>query len=212
MPGHRRILPVPYFAQPTSITCQSTCLKMFASYIESNVLMQSTGAGERDILDIWKDINRDPKRPLKIRNAHGNMKWWLEKYFPRLRFSYTTLHDETQASAAIVRFIDGGFPVMVSVSHARVAGHIILVVGYEGYLPNASSPDFHLVVHDPYGKFDPTLTSRIFGRRRFEGGSSLVAGGQIGPGQSNRVPVGSAGRQRAGDKRRGTFYLISAQR
>src|SRR5215813_1975039 len=39
MPGVSRILPVPYFVQPTLVTCQSTVLKMMASYIETSLLM-----------------------------------------------------------------------------------------------------------------------------------------------------------------------------
>src|SRR2546425_9228731 len=88
MSGRSRVVPVPYFAQPTGITCQSTCLKMMATYLEQSVVMQSTGAADRDILEIWKDINEDPKRPVKVRNAHKNMKWWLGRHFPTLIFDY----------------------------------------------------------------------------------------------------------------------------
>ena len=76
-----KTLSVPYFVQPTNVTCQSTVLKMFACYLERSVLLQSTGAGEKTILEIWKEINKDPKRPSKVLNAHVNMKWWLERYF-----------------------------------------------------------------------------------------------------------------------------------
>jgi hypothetical protein len=212
--GIRRttVLPVPYFTQPTDNTCQSTVLKMMASYIEHSVLRQSTGAGERDILDIWKDVNQSAERPSKMRNAHSNMKWWLERHFPSLRFEYLTITDEVEALERIIGFIDARMPVLMSVSHVRVAGHIILVVGYENYKPLASTPDFDLVVHDPYGKFDPTLLSKSYGRMRWLGGSSLVSGGETGPGQSCRVSLDSVGRQRKGDSRRGTYYLLSARR
>jgi hypothetical protein len=73
------VLPVPYFTQPTGITCQSTCLKMIATYLEQSVVRQSTGGGAREIQEIWKDINESQQRPVKMRNAHANMKWWLEK-------------------------------------------------------------------------------------------------------------------------------------
>ncbi|HUG40908.1 MAG TPA: C39 family peptidase [Longimicrobiales bacterium] len=211
MSGLNRILPVPYFVQPTAVTCQSTCLKMFATYLERSVVQQSTAAGAREIPAIWKDINQDPRRPVKVLNAHGNMKWWLERHFPRLKFDYSVVADEARAIDSIVPFIDGGFPVMVSISHARVAGHIILVVGYEGYTRGVSSPEFKLVVHDPYGRFDPTLLSTTFGKRRWEGGQSLASGGQAGPGQNNRVVVSGVGRQRTGDARIGTYYLLSAR-
>src|SRR5207247_10809262 len=139
MPGRSRIIPVPYFAQPTGITCQSTCLKMMATYLEQSVVRQSTGAADRDIEAIWKDINEGTKRPVQMRNAHKNMKWWLEVHFPSLHFEYITTTDEARAVESIVRFIDGGFPVMVAVSHVNVEGHIILVVGYENYQPYTCS-------------------------------------------------------------------------
>ena len=185
---------------------------MFATYLEENVVLQSTKAGARDIEDIWTDINKDPKRPVKARNAHANMKWWLEQHFPSLTFEYLQTSDQVQATQSLIRFIDGGFPVMMSVSHARVDGHIILVVGYRNYMPFTSSADFRLVVHDPYGRFDPTLLARTFAGKRWEGGVSLRSGSQVGPGQNNELPLASVGRQRQGDSRLGTFYLLSARR
>ena len=86
MLGRQKTLNVPYFAQPTPITCQSTVLKMFAQYLENNIVLQSTGGGAREVVDIWKDINEGADRPSKLRNAHANMKWWLEKHFPRIKF------------------------------------------------------------------------------------------------------------------------------
>jgi hypothetical protein len=212
MPGRSKTLSVPYFSQPTDNTCQSTVLKMFATYLEQNVVFQSTGAADRQILDIWKDINQSEGRPSKLRNAHDNMRWWLQNHFPSLRFEYSNTNQEDRAVEGIVRYIDAGFPVLVSVSHARVPGHIILVVGYENHIPMASSMDFNLVVHDPYGQFDPTLLSKLFGKRRFEGGMSLMGGGERGPGQYNKLPLQSTSRQRAGDSQRGTWYLLSAVR
>ena len=209
--GRSRVLNVPYLAQPTGITCQSTCLSMMSAYLEQQIVFQSTGAASRDILAIWKDVNESPARPAKARNAHANLKWWLELHFPRVRFEYVTLHDETAATERIVQFIDGGMPVLMSVSHARVAGHIVLVVGYENFVPNQSSLDFKLVVHDPYGQFDPTLLSKTFGKHRFDGGMSLRAGGATGPGRAVRVPVTSASRQRVTDAQKGTFYLLSGR-
>lgn len=210
--GRSRVLNVPYLPQPTPITCQSTCLSMMAAYLEQQVVLQSTGAADKDILGIWKDVNQSAGRPVQARNAHANLKWWLEKHFPSLRFEYLTLRDEATAAEHIVRFVDAGMPVLMSVSHARVAGHIVLVVGYENYAPNQSSTDFKLVVHDPYGQFDPTLLSSAFGKRRFDGGMSLQSGGATGPGRAVRLPVTSASRQRDTDASRGTFYLLSARR
>lgn len=112
----------------------------------------------------------------------------------------------------MVRFVDGGFPVLVAVSHARVPGHIILVIGYEDYQPNVSSLNLKLVVHDPYGRFDPSLLSNLYGSKRFVGGMSLASGAQRGPGENNHIPVTAASRQRVGDAHRGTYYLLSASR
>lgn len=210
--GRSRVLPVPYFVQPTGITCQSTCLKMFATYLEQRVVLQSTGAAERDITDIWKDVNESPGRPSPARNAHVNLKWWLEQRFPSLRFEYHTIHDEALALEKVVSFIDGDMPVLMSVSHARVAGHIVLVVGYEGYVPRQSTANFSLVVHDPFGSFDPTLLSSLYGGKRWLGGMSLLSGGEHGPGEACRLPVTSVSRQAARDAGRGTYYLLSARR
>jgi hypothetical protein len=210
-PVRTTVLPVPYFRQPTGITCQSTCLKMMATYLEQSVVFQSTGAAGRDILDIWKEINESPRRPVKARNAHANMKWWLETHFATIKFEYLTLTDPERAVGKIVAFIDARMPVLMSVSHARTAGHIILVVGYENYTALASTPNFHLVVHDPNGRFDPSLLSKAYGRLSWLGGMSLVSGSETGPGQTCRLSVEAVKRQREGDKRRGTYYLLSAR-
>lgn len=207
-----KTLSVPYFVQPTNVTCQSTVLKMFACYLERSVLLQSTGAGEKTILEIWKEINKDPKRPSKVLNAHVNMKWWLERYFPVLRFQYLKVALEDQALEKIIYFIDGRFPVLVSVSHAAVKGHIILVYGYENYVPNMSSMDFKLIVHDPYGRFDPSLKSKLFGAQRWKRGMSLVSGGEMAPGVGTKLSITGVSRHRAADAVRGTYFLLSATR
>jgi hypothetical protein len=209
--GRSRALPVPYFAQPTSNTCQSTCLKMFATYLEQRVVSRAMGEASRSVLDIWKEVNESRDRPSQVRNAHVNLKWWLERHFPGQRFEYMSFHDETLALERIVSFIDSGQPVLMAVSHARVPGHIVLVVGYENYLPFQSTPDFALLVHDPYGSFDPTLLSKLYGAKRWQGGMSLAGGGEMAPGRNCRVPLTSVSRQRAGDAARGTYYLLSAR-
>ncbi|HUE87443.1 MAG TPA: hypothetical protein VMO26_15315, partial [Vicinamibacterales bacterium] len=171
-----------------------------------------TGAADQDVQDIWKDINENPSRPSQIKNAHTNLKWWLERHFPSLRFEYVQTDSAARAVESLVRFIDGGFPVLMSVSHSRVAGHIVLVTGYVNYVPDMSSADFELSVHDPYGRFDPGLLSRLYGVSRWTGGSSLVGGGEDGPGRANRLPLGGVSRRREGDSRAGTYYLLSVSR
>ena len=162
-------------------------------------------------MDIYKTINTSPTRPnKKFVNAHANMKWWLEQRFPTLTIHYSSTPVEFEAVNSIVSFIDSGFPVLVAVSHARVKGHIVLVMGYEGYKDNASSLDFKLVVHDPYGAFDPSLLSDSYGKQRFERGMCMQAGGEIGVGTAVRLNPTAASRQRKGDKNTGTFFMLSA--
>ena len=210
--GRSKVLPVPYFVQPTGVTCQATCLRMMAAYLEQSVLFQCTGAGDRKILDIWKDVNTSPERPSHARNAHVNFKWWLERHFKSLHFEYLALLDEAAARDKIVQFIDGGMPVLMSVSHAQVEGHIILVIGYQNFAPMMSVPDFKLVAHDPYGRFDPSLLSAAHGARRWESGMSLPSGGETGPGQQCKLAITAVSRHREGDARAGTYYLLSARR
>jgi hypothetical protein len=212
MAGTSKVLDVPYLVQPDPTWCQSTVLKMMAMFIENSAIFASTGGAETPINSIWEEINQSPGRPEKARNAHKNMVWWLEKrYDPPLKFSYLTSHFIDPAIDNVVRFIDGGFPVIASVSHQAVKGHIILIVGYDGYEAMACSAGLHFVVHDPYGRFDPTLSHRMFGQRRWEGGVSLAGGAEKGPGQFNRVPVASIGRHREGDAAYGNFYFISCR-
>ena len=205
-----RILNVPYFTQPTSITCQSTCLKMFAKYLEQKVQM-STPAGAYSVPDIWKEINTSVDRPSKIRNSYANMQWWLEKYFRPIQFEVKNTKNVDEAISMIVRQIDNGYPVMVSTNHERTAGHIILVIGYENYTPNMSDPGVRFICHDPYGTFDPQLRSRQYGKRRFEGGMSLSIGGECGPGKAVLYDYEGLRRIRTDKHSTGSYFLVSAK-
>jgi len=200
-----RVLPVPYFVQPNAVTCQSTVLKMMASYLENQVIRASTGGGTEGILKIWADINQDPNRPIKgVLNSHANMMWWPRIHFPSLGFQELSPLGVTQALDEIVRHIDRNYPVIACVNHAGTTGHIILIIGYENYQPLACTADFDIVVHDPFGAFDPSLRSRYFGSSRWTGGASLVAGGESGPGKGVRVPIQAASRESSQ-----TYDLIS---
>ncbi len=216
MGGRTKILRVDYYAQPTGTTCQSTCLKMMTSYLEGGGVFGGGGSGQAATLnpvDIYKTINEDSSRPdTKYTNSHKNMMWWLQNHFPNLKFKEVFYKDATQAAESIVSSIDRDSPVMVGVSHARVEGHIILVIGYVNYYPLQCGPDSGFVVHDPYGKFDPTLLSSLYGAQRFSGGASLMMGGEIGPGRAVVVPIQSLSRQRSGDSVFGMFSLISVDR
>jgi len=206
------VLPVPYFIQPTAITCQSTCLKMMAVYLEREVVLQSTGAEGLAISDIWSEVNSGTARPSAARNAHANFKWWLERRFRQLRFPYIQTASEAEAAEWIMQSIDLRMPVLMSVSHEHVAGHIVMAIGYEGYVPGISSSAFHVVVHDPYGRFDPYLKSTLYGKKRMDGSASLLSGSERGPGQGCRVPITSVGRRRGGDTRAGHYYLLMPRR
>ncbi|MBK8482509.1 MAG: hypothetical protein IPL40_15315 [Proteobacteria bacterium] len=222
-------LPVPYFVQPTPITCQSTCLKMMGAYLdeqEGRASGAKRGVCALPIQGIWEELNApkgEDRRPSKLRNAHLNLKWWLEQRFlPRTRFVYWREPDQRVALAKIVRFIDGGVPVLVRVSHSRVRGHIVLIIGYENYAPALEDLTARLLVHDPYGRFDPGLAdpedptsfaANAWGDQagggRFRLGRSLIGGGEVGPGMRCALPIAALSRRRAGDPNLGWYYLLS---
>ena len=204
----KKILGVQYLVQPTSNTCQSTCLKMFAMYLAKKRGMTNPGA-EKDIFQIWKEINSDEKHPSEMRNSYENMKWWLEKYFHPMKFHVLQVVHVDEAIRKVRRHIDRGYPVLVSTNHVRTFGHIILVVGYLDSLDGNPS-DIQFICHDPYGKFDPQLSSRQYGKRRYDGGLSLWGGGQEGPGKSVVYDYDGIRRIRADRHSAGTFFLISA--
>ena len=111
----------------------------------------------------------------------------------------------------IVHYIDHGYPVMVSTNHSRTDGHIILVIGYENFEPSMSSRAVKFVCHDPYGKFNPGLKSKLFGKHRFDTGMSLATGGEIGPGKGLRYDYDAIRRVRNDKHSSGTYFLVSAQ-
>ena len=213
MAGRSKILSVDFFTQPTGNTCQSTCLKMMSSYLEGSDGFNPSPADQLNPVDIYQTINHDSGRPDKVStNSHQNMIWWLKERFPSLKFKEVITKDETQATEIIVNSIDRDSPVMVGVSHARVPGHIILVIGYMNYRPFQCSADFAVVAHDPYGKFDPSLSSKLYGARRFDGGASLMTGGEVGPGKSVVLPITGVSRHRSNDASRGNYFLIFVDR
>ncbi len=206
-----KILDVPYLSQPTDNTCQSTCLSMFAQYLEQK-LMKSTPAGGKAIGDIWTEINTGEERPVKGRNAYENMRWWLEKHFsPPLKFEVGSTRNADEAIASVVARVDRGYPVMVSTNHERTDGHIILVIGYEGFKAGSCDPNVQFVCHDPYGKFGPKLKSKLYGKRRFEQGMTLMAGGEVGPGKAVKYDYEGIRRIRSDKHSNGTYFLVSVK-
>lgn len=206
----RKALAVPYYAQPTPITCQSTCLKMYSKYLETKRSMSSIGAN-KNIQDIWKEINSGTERPVQARNSYTNMKWWLDKYFHPTRFEIKSTMDPDDAIEQVVASINRGYPVMVSTNHDRTTGHIILIIGYSGYARYRSNPNIKFISHDPYGKFDPQLASQQYGKRRYEFGMSLQTGGETGPGRAVQYDYDGIRRIRKDKHSSGTFYLIMAK-
>ena len=215
-----KILEVPYYTQPTSVHCQSTVLRMYAEYLEESVLGKSTGAGTRSIQEIWNDINTGKERPVQDKNNHANMLWWLGKYFKPMAFGKVTTKDFGAALDTIVRSIDDEYPLMASVSHSTNQGHIILIIGYENYRPEMCMPGDNMshapavqttkiVVHDPFGAYDPHLGSKLFGKGRWTGGQSQIGGGESGPGEGVRLPMGSVNRRTF--SRIGNFELMTVK-
>lgn len=167
----KKILKVKYLFQPSSNNCQGTSLKMFATFVG----LKASGKNLTEQA-IKTAINTGEKRPvtrkkllddkvkwndkLATKNNHENMRWWLENnsYWvddKKKRFFTKT----SQAVAYVKNRIDNNLPVIVSVNHKRVSGHVILAIGYINY--NANQPaNTKFVCHDPYGDFNPQLTPK----------------------------------------------------
>jgi hypothetical protein len=210
--GVSKVLPVPYFAQPTGTTCQATVLKMFAFYLQNRIGV-NIGAQFLNPEDVKKDVNNNPNRPDKANyNSHANLRWWLEQQFPSKKAINLATPVVSEAHDFFVRQVNGGMPVLCSVTHTNnTTGHIILVVGYENERPGMSSIDFTLVAHDPFGAYDPSLQSPLYGQNRWKGGQSLMSGGESAPGRNVRLPISAPSRQYSGAHSYGQWLLSSIQ-
>jgi len=180
---------------------------MYAHYLSGRLAMSSMALG-LSIPEIWKEINEGADRPSKARNSYQNMVWWLKKYFPNYKFTVKDTRNTDEAMDYAVNKINQGFPLMVSTNHSRTAGHIILVIGYKNYYANQSSP-VEFMCHDPYGKFDPQLKSKLYGKKRYTGGMSLEGGGEVGPGKAVTYDYEGIRRIRTDKHSNGTYFLIS---
>jgi len=67
------------------------------------------------------------------------------------------------------------------------------------------------VCHDPYGKFGPKLKSKQFGKRRYDQGMTLMAGGEVGPGKAVRYDYDGIHRIRSDKHSNGTYFLVSVK-
>lgn len=214
-------LPVPYYTQPTGTTCQATCLKMVAQYLDK---VTGVPPQPRDPEEIKKIINGDSNRPEKrYRNHYENMKWWFEqRYSSDFAFHREQTLDEARATEIVVRVIDDGFPLLVSTNHANVEGHVIVVIGYEAAASGAPEDVAHLaggvgttsfVCHDPYGAFDPSLGSKLWGKRRFDFGYSQPDGvGESGAGAAVQLDAAGIRRIRNDQHSPNMFYFLYPSR
>ena len=216
---YSKLLSVPYLTQPTYNTCQSTVLKMYSMYLSQRLGMSSPAAA-KEIEAIQQEMKTDPKRPVKGASsylAHANFVWWMNKYFTSLTFKKVTTKNKLTANKLITGSINSGFPVIVSTSHSRTRGHIILVIGYK---KNADTGALRFICNDPYGKFDPSLNSKLFSKRRYTGGMTLLDCSEEGPGKQVTYNSRAIMRSRKSDKRRirngkrvkprfGNFEMIS---
>ncbi len=210
-----KILPVPYYGQVSSVQCQSTVLRMYAQYLDRK--RGQSGAGGKQVQDIFNDINtpqgKPDRRPSPVKNAHSNMMWWLEQNYSPLIFHKLESRDSSIAWNTITNSIDRGYPLIASVSHSRVAGHINIIVGYmrapaiNMSFNHASS---EVIIHDPYGAFHQSLNSDLHGKKRFDVGMSLLGGGEIGPGRNLVIQLGNVSRQATNDSaaRRGNYEFM----
>ena len=196
------ILPVPYFVQPTETTCQATSCKMLAVYYDAtkNFLSEE---------DIKKLINEHPDRPVKEYENHiDNMVWWLNRELVGKKIFVRESLNIEYAIPKIISCLNPRRPVLLSTNHSRVEGHIIVVVGYQNYHVSIFSPEFKFIINDPYGKFHASLGSKLHGKKRFQGGMSLLKGGSEGPGRNLSLDEYQIGRTRKDQHSYGVYHMI----
>lgn len=199
-----KVLPVPYKVQPTSYTCQSTCLKMMGIY-EGFPLIDS-----KEIKSIYKEVNESPTRPDKVhKNSWKNITWWLNDNVNSSQYSLAKTNDEVEAIEYLVKKIDAGHPVILSTNNTRTSGHIVLIVGYENYVAGQSTEDMKFICHDPYGEFFPELHSTYYGQERYRFGSSLPDGSENGVGKGVKISPNNLKRYRDDSHHSGYYVMIS---
>ncbi|MFT4541994.1 MAG: hypothetical protein ACI841_001019 [Planctomycetota bacterium] len=216
------ILDVPYFVQPDGVHCQATALKMLATYMDE-VLGQPVNA--RDIRAIKKSINSDSARPIKgSKNNHENMMWWIEREFGGSVDMNRMLTNRPEvARKFVIDSVRAGMPVIASTSHSNFnLSHVLLVVGYVtrsleasplGALPAPTDSTTRFVCHDPYGRFDPSLGSKLWGKRRYDNGLCCAKRySEIGPGMFVELDIEGIRRSRTTDNSLGWFYMIGGRR
>lgn len=170
-------------------------------YLERHVIRQSQKGEELVIADIRAKLATGPVKGNPL--AHRNFQWWLQERFPTLAFDYISGLDELAATHKVVDSLDADMPVIVSVSHARTPGHIVLVVGYEGRPAICDDNPFRIVMHDPAGRFDSYFERAV---NKYVGAMSVPGGSEYGPGLGCRVPIRSISRRR--DVAREQYILL----
>ncbi|WP_299273629.1 C39 family peptidase [uncultured Psychroserpens sp.] len=220
-----KVLQVPYYTQPNADTCQSTCLKMLAHFL--NVPGKDDPITQiYDIVNFHNDrpdqkVCKDEKGNIEGCNRWNNIIWWWNTrsgYYadkpkePKLKMKWRILDDQAKTIEHIVSSIDSGVPLLVSVSNSNTTGHFVLVVGYQNYLKNQSSPDFNIVCHDPYGEFFPELQSRLFGKKRYEKGFTKADGSEHAVGAGVEIGIDSLAKFKANDgEYKDQFVLFGAE-
>jgi len=180
-------LNVPYYVQPNSDTCQSTCLKMMAEYVARRT---ARGDGNWQILSIKEALTSGQGRPNQtVYNHYDNYVWWLNGEFGGTpSFSWRWIASDGDAVRWLVQRIEAGYPVITS-NRTTAAGHVILVIGFQVGLGDVWSGDAaratplatRFLCHDPGGRYQRGTS---WHQRRFDGASSLAGGGEDGPGKS----------------------------
>lgn len=213
--GLDKVLDVPYHIQPNAVTCQSSCLKMYASYLQTNGY--TFPAADDEIIEIHSELGSNPERPNKEhRNTWTNFLWWLNQHNAEngLQFNLEITDDQQQAIVRMINSIDNGFPVLLSTNHARVKGHIIMVVGYVNHFnnegPTTWNEGLQFVCHDPYGEFHPELLSNLYRNNRYKGSFEEFKGGQYGPGKGVLLSIDALKRMRSDQHTENQYVMISA--
>lgn len=200
---------IPYYVQPDSRSCQSTVLLSVAGYLDNRWDVTSKNTGTT-IQDIYLDVNSDrAERPVKgVYNSWENLRWWLDQYTRgSVSFRLTMPKNTTSAQEYLVAAIDAQWPVIASVSHDNTRGHIVLVVGYHV----TTSGKYFFSVYDPYGEFDPSVRSALWGANRYVGGQTLLDGSQSGPGKHLSLPAEALSRRNPQSHSYGRFVFISPE-
>lgn len=198
----KKSLNVPYVIQPTWNTCQATCLKMYAMYLDTYGESMFE-FGDKSVEEIYNEINTGFERPINKKNSWTNFVWWLNKTNGYDTFHLINTPKEEEAIDYITSSIDLGYPVLVSTNHLYSDGHIILVIGY-----SISDESCEFICHDPYGEFHPELLSEYFSETRYSFAQTNSDGSNEGVGKAINLTLNGIKRLRRDSHNSDKFILI----